>query len=138
MSNRITACELNLTRQNGLCVFKSSDWYLAFKISEQNNLEQHPIDLSGYRGYCNIKVNLNDTTPVAQPSVDCDENGNVICSMPASMTKNFIVPSGNYNDPVDFYYEVILVDSDTDEQFRSLYGKISVIASAFDSDDLSD
>ena len=137
MSNRITACELNLTRQNGLCIYKSSDWSLAFKISEQNNLTQTPIDLSGFHGYCNIKKCLNDDIPVAQPSVDTDSEGNVIVSLPAEQTRNFIVASGNYNDAVDFYYEVLLVDDETDEHFRSLFGRVSVINSAFDSDDLS-
>lgn len=136
MSNRITACELNLTRQNGLCIYKSSDWTLAFRISEQNNLTQTPVDLSGFHGYCNIKASLNDDTPVAQPSVDCDENGNVVVSLSAEYTKNFIVPTGCYNDPVDFFYEVLLVDDDTDEHFRSLFGRVSIINSAFDSDDL--
>ena len=136
MSNRISSCELNLTKQNGLCIYKSSDWTLSFKISEQTNLEQNPIDLSGFHGYCNIKRCLNDETPVAQPSVDCDENGVIVVSLPAEQTKNFIVPCGCYDDPVDFFYEVLLVDDETDEHFRTLFGRVSVINSAFDSNDL--
>ena len=96
MSTKIIPCELNLTKQNGLCVYKSSDWNFAFKISLQENLTTTPVDLSNFRGLCNIKVHLNDETPVAQPSVDCYEDGSVIVSMPASMTKNLIVPTGCY------------------------------------------
>ena len=103
MSNRITPVELNLNRQNGLCIYKSSDWYFAFRISYQDNLVTTPIDLSNYSGYCNIKACLNDDSVVAQPSVDTDSNGNVIVSLPAEYTKNFIVPTKSYDDAVDFY-----------------------------------
>lgn len=135
MPNRIQPCELNLNRCNGLAVFVSSDWQLSYRISERENLTDTPIDLSGYHGLCNIKYSLQDDTPICQPSVDTYEDGTVVVSMPASMTKNIIVPGNTYKDSLELQYEVLLVDDSTDECFRSLFGTVECIGSTFDATD---
>lgn len=135
MPNRIQACELNLTRCNGLNIFCSSDWLLSYRISERENLQDTPIDLSGFHGLCNIKYSLQDDSPICQPSVDCDSEGNVIVSMPASMTRNIVVPGKTYDDVLILQYEVLLVDDSTGEVFRSLWGTVECIGSTFDATD---
>ena len=135
MSNKIQPCKLDLTSCSGLCIFRSSDWTLSYRISTRDNLVDTPIDLSGYTGKCNIKKFLTDETPIAQPSVDCDENGNVVVSLPAELTTNLICVGKTYNEPDIFQYEVILTDGETEENFRSLYGSVEVIPSAFDNND---
>lgn len=133
--NKLTPCRLDLTLCNGLAIYRSSDWTLSFKISERENLTDTPIDLSGYTGKANIKKFLTDENPIAQPSVDTYADGTVVVSLPAELTSNLICQGKTYSDPDTFQYEVILTDTDTGENFRTLFGSVEVSPSAFDNND---
>jgi hypothetical protein len=135
MSNKIVPCKLSLTPQNGLCIYRSADWTLAFKISEREGLVDTPIDLSGYTARGAIKKFLTDETPMVEMSVDCDEEGNIVASLPAELTKNILVKGKNFCDTDTFQYEIQLVDTETGEVFRSLYGDVIVVGSVYDSND---
>lgn len=135
MSNRLIACRLDCTKCNGLAIYRSSQWELAFRISVRENLVDTPMDLSGYTGKCQIKYNLTDDTPIAECSVDTDADGNVVIGLGAEYTKNIICPGKTFNDVLELQYECILIDNETQEVFRTLYGSVEVIPSAFDETD---
>lgn len=133
--NKITPCRLDLTPQNGLCIYRSADWTLAFKISERDGLVDTPIDLSSYSARGAIKKFLTDETPMVDIDVVCDSEGNVIASLPAELTKNILVRGKNFCETDTFQYEIQLVDTETGEVFRSLFGDVIVVGSVYDSDD---
>ena len=137
MANRIQPCRLDLNPQNGLCIYRSSDWLLSFRISTREGLVDTPMDLSSYTARGAIKKFLTDETPMAEMSVDCDSEGNVIASIPANLTKNILVPGKCFEDTDNFMYEIQLIDNETDEVFRSLYGSVIVVGSVYDSNDIS-
>lgn len=135
MSNRIQPCRLDLTRCSGLAIFRSSDWSLSFKISERDNLTDTPIDLTGYTGKASIKYSLTDENPIAEPTVETYADGTVVVGLGSSLTKNILVPGKTFNDPCTLQYEIILHNTETDEDFRTLYGEVEVIGSCFDGND---
>lgn len=133
--NKISPCRFDLTPQNGLCIYRSADWTLAFKISEREGLVDTPVDLSGYTARGAIKKFLTDETPMVDMDVVCDSEGNVIASLPAELTKNILVRGKNFCETDTFQYEIQLVDTETGEVFRSLFGDVIVVGSVYDSDD---
>ena len=133
--NKISPCRLDLTPQNGLCIYRSSDWTLSYRISEREGLIDTPVDLSGYTARGAIKKFLTDETVMVDISVDCDEEGNVIASLPANLTKNILVRGKDFCDTDTFQYEIQLVNTETGEVFRSLFGDVIVVGSVYDSND---
>lgn len=135
--NKISPCRLDLTPQNQLCIYRSASWSLAYRISEREGLVDTPVDLSGYLARGAIKKFLTDDTPIVEMDVTCDEEGNVLASLPAELTKNIICKGKDFCDTDTFQYEIQLVDTETGEVFRSLFGDIFVVGSVYDSDDFS-
>lgn len=135
MPNIIQPCRFDITECSGLAIYRSSQWSLSFKISERNNLQDVPVDLSGYIGRAALKVSLTDETPIAEPTVSTYADGTVVVGLGSALTKNILVPGKTYDDPCTLMYEVILHNTETNEDFRSLYGCIPVIGSVFDAND---
>lgn len=135
MSNKISPVRFDCRQCNGLAIYRSAQWELAFTISERDNLTDTPLDLSGYTGKCQIKYSLTDDTPIAECSVDTYADGTVVIGLGAEYTKNIICPGKTFRDVLELQYECILIDNETDEVFRTLYGTVEVVPSAFDESD---
>lgn len=137
MSNIINPCKVDLTRANGLALYKNSYWTLPVTVLSRENLTDTPVDLSGYTGVCVIKKNVNDDTPLATPEVTIsqDDPGVFVVSLDSTLSVNIPTPGESFCDVGDYYYQVDLIDSVSQESYRSIYGRLEVVPSVIDSDD---
>lgn len=137
MSNVISPCKVDFTRVNGLALYKNSFWMVPISVVNRTNLVDEPVDLSGYTGVCCIKKNVNDDTPVAMPEVTIsqDEVGVFTISLDSALSANIITPGDSFCDVGEYYYQVDLIDTVSQESYRSLFGRLEVVPSVIDSDD---
>ena len=137
MSQIIQPAQVDFCKCNGLAIYKGSFWAVPVIVSSRVNLTDTPIDLTGYTGRCVIKKHLNDANPVAEPDVEIstEQTGLFTISLGSNLSQNIPTEGDKYCEPTIYQYEVRLIDSVSQEEYRALYGNIEVIPSAIDSDD---
>lgn len=137
MSSLITPCQINLSRNNGLCIYKGSFWEVPVTIFSRTNLVDEPVDLSGYTGTCAIKRNTGDDTPLAMPEVTISSTTSNLftISLSSSLTQNIPTSGSTFEDYDTYYYEVNLIENESQESYRAIYGNVDVIPAVIDSDD---
>ena len=140
MSLNLLPCQINLTKANGLCIFQGSYWSLPVSISVRSNLTDEPVDLTGYTGACVIKRRVSDDTPIAVPTVDISQvvTNNFVVSLSSDLTRNLPINATSFEDTEILYYEVSLINDETGESSRILYGDVEVIPGVIDSDDMEE
>lgn len=137
MSAIIQPAQVDFCKCNGLAIYKGSFWSVPVVVASRTNLVDTPIDLTGYEGRCVIKRDLNDTNPIAEPSVEVstEQTGLFTISLGSNLSQNIPTDGDTYCESSTYQYEVRLIDIESQEEYRALYGKIEVIPSAIDSDD---
>ena len=138
MSSLISPVKIDLTTNNGLCIYAGSFWSLPVTIVSRENLVDTPVDLSGYTGKAVIKRNINDDTPVAVPTVEISQTnvGQFVVSLSSELSQNIpTVAVDSFADYSEYFYEVRFTDNLSGEEYRAMYGTVQVIAAVIDSDD---
>ena len=137
MSAVIQPAQVDFCKCNGLAIFKGSFWTVPVVVSSRVNLTDTPIDLTGYTGRCVIKKDLNDANPIAEPDVEIstEQTGLFTISLGSNLSQNIPTTGDRYCEPSVYQYEVRLIDEESHEEYRALYGNVEVIPSAIDSND---
>lgn len=137
MPTLISPARVDFTRENGLLIYRGSEWVVPVTVCNRENLVDTPISLDGFSGKCCIKKNLTDDTAVAEPTVEISETetGLFIISLNSDLTQNIPTTGKNYCDLNEYFYEVRLIEDATGSEYRALYGSVYVSPSAIDSDD---
>ena len=135
MSQLITPCTLNLTLCSGLGIYQGAEWSLPIRLSERENAQDTPIDITGFEAVCTIKRYCGEDTPVASPTVEITDgsNGQFTLSLTAEETANILTQGRTYKEVGVFQYDCYLISNG--ERFRVLQGNVEVSPTVTDLND---
>ena len=136
MPATITPAAKDFTMDNGLAIYKGSEWEITVSISEMANLVKTPFDLTGFTGKCSIKEKAGDDVPLAEPTVTIFDatNGSFKLYLGSELTANIPTTGKTFNQVSRYQYDVYLIDAE-DNAYRALQGMVEVSPTVTEEDD---
>lgn len=132
----ITPATKDFTLDNGLAIYKGSEWEIQISVSEMDCLVKTPVDLTGFTGKCSIKEKAGDDVPLAEPEVTITypEEGSFRISLSSELTSNIPTTGKTHSQVSKYQYDIYLIDSNN-TAYRALQGMVEVSPSVTEEDD---
>lgn len=125
MLNLIPAT-INFTREDGLAIYRGSDWTIYINISDRDRCKNTPVDITGFIGKGSLKVSADDENVIMDiiVTVENGEEGLFSLFIDAADTLRIPADGSTHNKVTRYQYDVYL--DKEGETYRVLQGFVEV------------
>lgn len=125
MLNLIPAT-INFTREDGLAIYRGSDWIVYINVADKEACEFSPIDITGFTGKGSLKVSAEDDVSVMDITVKVEDGLQGLFSLSIDSVDTLKIPAegSNHNKVTKYQYDVYLEKGE--EVYRVLQGFVEV------------